>query len=221
MLGRNGLSAIAVAALLTVQPPRRIFSDNFERADTSDGSLGADWDLRGPYVASYPLPASLYGRITGGRFVADANQVVYALKNMGRRVRKLTANISWVSNGGASALGTAAFIISPDNKLIDTALHITVNRAAAALQKRIAGGSFVTIANIPFAPSLSLGGVVHPVSIEVVGSATAVLSVSGRSVRVTDSDIPRLLGPYVGFEVFQNNASMVDLVRFEDVAVWA
>lgn len=210
----------AVRQLLMGSGKRLALADNFERADTADGTIGADWDLRGVYAGSYPLPAATVGRITSGRFVADANQTVYATKQMDRPQRKLTANVSWVPNGGVTALSTVALIIAPDNKIIDTMLHITVNRGGANIQKRIAGGSFVTLASLTFSPSLTNGGVIHPITVEVFGNNSVTLNVSGRTARATDVDIPRVLGPFICFEIFNTSADMVDLVRFEDVATY-
>ena len=193
------------------------FSDDFERADTSDGTIGGGWDLRGPYVSGFPLPPSLYGRIQDGRFVADSDQVVYAVRNMGAVQTRMRATVSWASAGGSGFLGTAALIISKDDKLVSTMLHVVVTRNQAIIQKRVNGGAFVDMGTITFPTQLSLN---TPYEIAVdVSDNTARLTVAGESVSVgPDNDIRTIVGNYVIFEIYHPDPDMIDHVRFESVS---
>lgn len=208
-----------------------MFSDSFDRANTSDGDIGlapdgTAWALKGPYVSSYPLPVSNYGKIVSNRFTADANQIVYATRSLGGHVYRIGANVSWVSAGGLSALAGAAFIITPSPNFIDTMLHIPVARAGTNIQKRINGGAFVTMKQADGLTNATIGAptllkdVVHTIDI-LVSNNTCTLTIDGtRSVTAVDDDIPGLIGQNAVWEVYHPNADMVDLVRFEDSVAW-
>jgi hypothetical protein len=212
-----------------------LFSDDFERANTLDGTIGPDWTLKAPYVASYPLPASSYGRIESGKFVADASRIVYAQRTESVTVRRIKARISFVVNpafdGGQAVTGaaTAALIISQNANLVELmGLHVIAARAAnIVFQKRIAGGSFVTLGTI------TGHGMVRDVEYELEAwvtpggnwgvsiDRTDGVAFTKKSVTGTDAALDALLSGMWGHELFQNGVNHVDLVRIHSVKAFA
>lgn len=205
------------------------FWDDFERADTTDGVVtnapnGTAWDMRGVYAGSYPLPPASYGKIATGRLTCAANQTFYATRTLGRQVYQMNASVSWVAAGGSTALSTVAIIVSKDNKFIDTMLHIVINRGGSNIQKRINGGSFVTMKQADGStnasigsPTLSSGGAIHNITVTIAGN-TCKLQIDDRSVTAVDNDILTIVGKYVGWEIANLSADMVDLSRIEGVS---
>lgn len=202
------------------------FSDDFERADTADGSIGSGWVLKAPYVASYPLPASAYGKIVSGQFTADASRIVYAQRELPWVVRRIKATCSWVANpafdGGQGVTGaaTAAFIVSGNGNLVeDMGIHVIVPRAGSAMfQRRYGGGSFTTLGTITQAQhQLMANG--NPFNIEtwVLSNGDWGLTVNGFTVTGNDSTLNDHLTGLCAWEVYHNGANHVDLVRFESV----
>jgi hypothetical protein len=155
-----------------------------------------------------------YGYIENGAFTSDADQIVYAWCDLGAKARRIGGAIQWRSGGGANG-STAAFIISSNSDLISNMLHVTVNRSQAKLQKRVSGGAFVDLATISFSPALSLG-VAYDVECQIT-SGKAVLTVNGQSATATDADLESIIGNYVVFECYHPDASMLDLVQFNNV----
>ncbi|WP_305281638.1 hypothetical protein [Phenylobacterium sp.] len=183
---------------------RRLMFDDFQRADTSPGELGdaptgQAWDLRGAYVASFPLPAATDGRLVDNTFQAPGGQVVYAGMDLGETVRRLECDWSWVDDTVGTAFTTLALIISPSPNWIDTMLHITITNGVCNIQKRVSGGAFVTMntGKTTISPSLALANTVHTTQIFVIGDRVRVVIDGRYDVTVQDAAIPSIVGRYI------------------------
>lgn len=189
------------------------FYDVFDRADTSAGVLGTStsgtpWTLYGAYAGSYPLPAATDGQISSNTYVDLGGTVVYATAQLAQTVYHLEATWSWVDDGVGTDFTTLALIISSDSKIIDNMLHITITNTTALLQKRVAGGSFVTLGTIDFTGhSLALAGTRHVARVDVSGT-TARLTVDSQSVTASDPDIPSVIGRFIGVEHYSATTSV-------------
>lgn len=207
-------------------PGGKLFSDDFERADTTDGNIGNGWVLKAPYAGSYPLQASPYGRITSGRFVADAGEIVYAQRNATTTVRRIRAVASWVVNPAfnpgntVTGAATIALLVSGDANLVnDMGLHATVARAGnGVFQKRVAGGAFVTLGTITNA-QMQLKNDGTPFSIEAWASSDGNwgLTVNGFTITGSDPDVSAHLSSLWACEIYQNGVNHVDLVRIDSI----
>lgn len=183
---------------------RRLLFDDFHRDNTLAGVLGdaptgQTWDLRGVYAGSYPLPAATDGQIVDNTFQAPAGQVVYAGMDLGETVRRLECDWSWVDDTVGTAFTTLALIISPSPNWIDTMLHITITNGVCNIQKRVAGGSFVTMntGKTTISPSLALANTVHTAQIFVIGDRARVVIDDRYDVTVQDAEIPSIVGRYI------------------------
>lgn len=199
-----------------------VFYDDFHRANTSDGDIGipagkSAYSLLGPYVGFYPLPASLYGRIQSNRFVADANQIVYAQQQFNAPMHQIGGSIIWEDGGGSVTGSTAAFLISTNANTIENIFHCTVSRDEMLLQKRISNGAFVTLGSKLISPDLALNTEYQ--CIATLQGDNAWFQVGPYTVASgTDSDLSSLPGKWIIGEIYQPNASMIDLVRF--MSLW-
>jgi len=188
------------------------FYDVFDRANTSAGTLGTStsgsvWTLYGGYVGSYPLPAATDGQISSNAYVDAGGTVVYATTQLAQTVMHLEATWSWVDDGVGTDFTTLALIISSNANIIDNMLHITITNSTALLQKRVAGGSFVTLGTITISPTLELGGTRHVARVDVSGT-TARLTVDSQSVTASDPDIPSVIGRFIGVEHYSATTSV-------------
>lgn len=105
-------------------------------ADTLDGDIGAGWDLRGPYVASYPLPAATKGRISTGKVVADQGDVLYATRVLSSPIHHMETVVSWSDTGGGGAEASFAMFATADPDIINNMPHHTLDRNQMYIGKR-------------------------------------------------------------------------------------
>lgn len=188
-----------------------LLSDDFERADTSDGVLGTApsgqaWDLRGGADGGYPpLPVSAFGKITSGGFVVPGGQVVYAFAPLARKPRTVTIDWSWVDDTVGTQFTTLAIIVTNDpvNNWIETMLHITVTNGTCKIQKRLSGGAFTDLNTgaQTISPSLALANTPHRLQLDIGGSTARVrIDNTKYDQSVSDADIATITGRRVGFE---------------------
>lgn len=193
--------------------------DDFERADTSDGNLGTatsgqTWSLKGAADGNYPpLPVSSFGKITSGNFVVPGGQVVYAFTLLNKSPKLVTVDWSWVDDGVGTDFTTLAIIVTNDpvNSWIETMLHITVTNGVCKIQKRLSGGAFTDLnsGSQTISPSLALANTVHQLRLDINGS-TARVRIDGNKYdcTVTDSSIPSIVGPRLGFEHYSGTTDV-------------
>ena len=185
-----------------------LLRDDFERADTSAGDLGTPpigsaWVLKAPYVASYPLPASSYGQIASGAFVVPGGQTVYAFTTVVRTPKVFEVEWSWVDDSVGTQFTTLAVIVSSSANGIDTMLHITVTNGVCNIQKRLSGGSFITMntGSTSISPGLALSNTVHRLRLDISGDTARVRIDDTRyDVTVTDAAISDVVGPVLAVE---------------------
>ena len=196
------------------------FTDSFNRADTSAGDLGTSpngngYTMSGAYVANFPLPAATHGQITSKKYVSDANSVVYASQDFGITLGRIGAVVRWDNSSAHAAVETAALIITNSANLLDTMLHLTFSNTQALLQKRVSGGSFVTLATLNY--SSLLDGQPHWIGGTLNGT-TATIYVDGASTSATDADLSMMAGPY---GVWENYSALTDVYPLEFMNVTA
>ncbi|RYY67724.1 MAG: hypothetical protein EOO12_00260 [Chitinophagaceae bacterium] len=184
--------------------------DDFERADTADGTLGTAptgqaWALKGAADGGYPpLPVSSFGKITSGGFVVPGGQTTYAFALLARKPRTIFADWSWLDDTVGTDFTTLAILVTNDpvNNWIETMLHITVTNGVCRIQKRISGAwTDLNTGAQTISPSLALASTVHRLRLDIVGSTVRVrIDGTAYDQSVTDSDIATITGPRVGFE---------------------
>lgn len=198
------------------------FEDRFERDDTSQGSLGPDYILSGPYAGSFPLPPSEEGQLKSGLFLADAGSVVYATRVLPSTATEISAEVSWVDNPDytaslpATGVATAALLVSPDNAIVSTIpVHVVVSPSMAEFQKRTIEGGFKTLGAIPLSElQIRTDGQSHHVFASVDDTGRWQLRVDATSIEGIDPELPGLMGPYATWEIFQLGSNHQGLVRF-------
>lgn len=210
-MGLGQLGGLGRMGRPTLEGVGVLLSDDFERADTSDGTLGVAptgqaWDLRGGADGGYPpLPVSSFGKITSGGFVVPGGQVVYAFAALARTPRQVTIDWSWVDDTVGTQFTTLALIVTspPVNNYIETMLHITVTNGTCKIQKRISGGAFVDLNTgaQTISPSLALANTVHRLQLDINDDTARVRIDDTRyDQSVTDADVSAVVGPVIGFE---------------------
>ena len=184
--------------------------DDFERADTADGTLGVaptgqTWDLRGAVDGGYPpLPVSAYGKITSGGFVVPGGQVVYGFVALARTPRQVTIDWSWVDDTVGAQFTTLALILTspPVSNYIETMLHITVTNGVCKIQKRISGAwTDLNTGAQTISPSLALANTVHRLQLDYNDDTARIRIDDTRyDQSVTDADVSAVVGPVLGVE---------------------
>jgi hypothetical protein len=198
----------------TILSRRYALVDQFQRPDTSAGDIGGAptgqrWSLHSPYVGAYPLPASTAGLISGNKFVVPTGDTVYAEADLAQTVRRLEVEFSWVDLTTGTDFTTLAVIISSSPNLIDTMLHTTVTNGVCNLQKRVAGGAFVTLnSNTTISPSLALANARHKIVIEVLGNRATVTIDGSYVTTAEDVDISSVVGKYIVVEHFSSTTNV-------------
>lgn len=134
-------------------PPQTMasFIDTFDRPD---GGLGEGWDMRGPYVHSFPLPPAADGFIRDGHYTYAGNVAVYATRQFRAPVQRIGATGRWTqTRDGAET--TMAMAITANSELVTNMVHFTANRAGWNLTVR-RGKGFEPVASGAFTPILAL-----------------------------------------------------------------
>lgn len=198
-----------------------LFYDNFDRADTALGSIGAPlgagaYTLLGPQA----LAPATDGQILNGRFVSTPGNVIYATQYLPVPVNVIGARIVWTDGNGGSNAGTAAFLISPQNGtnlIANSAIHITMTRSQFVIGY-ILGSSIVNSKTVIYNTPI-------PLNTEI----TAQVRIMGNIVRWSINGITgemKLpiatfigLGTYATWEHYYASSSVSDLVAY--TAVWA
>jgi hypothetical protein len=127
----NLLAQVDPARLIGTLPVLTLL-DNFERADTAEGTLGSAqtggaWSL----LTAAGAP-STYGRITSGRFTSatvGSSANTYAAASLSAVPIIIEAGVSWASNAGAGAAGQA--IIDPGQVTLESVIGGTATVLAS------------------------------------------------------------------------------------------
>jgi hypothetical protein len=177
-------------------------SDDFHRADTSNGSIGgAGWTLLGPYV-SPTWPPATNGRIQSNKFVADPNNVVYAWQHSTATITHLKSNVTWTSNGGSGQSATAAIIISPNGQPTNS-IHIQCTRIGPIIGIFTPGG-LVNLANGHLSTIPADGTTVTNCEMSYDPLTNTVTVTEGSvTISATDSRFATYAGPYACWEIYQ------------------
>jgi hypothetical protein len=199
-----------ISELQALADLRPVFVDRFQRAPTAAGVLGAGWVLKGPYVASYPLPAATGGEVSAYGFTCANGAIVYAMRKLRAPAKWLRAEWSWVDDGVGTQFTTLAMIITnSDANLVDNMLHITIINGQLQVQKRVAGGAFVDmLPDVAISPTLLLAGVPHVATVYVDDSTVRVTIDDIVDVSVTDPDVPLVVGSTIAVEHYSASSDV-------------
>jgi len=200
--------------------------DDFNRADTTPGTLGGAYDLRGAYVTSFPLPPATSGQVQNGAFVDNSPYTVYATQSFGSTVYRLGATVSWQPSTGTASTTEFAMLISANNNFITDMVHFSLNRGGWLLQVRGLSGpgstseAFVTIASQNFASIWPDNGTPLTISLSITGQ-TVTVDANGKITTVSDPRVPSLVGPYAVWEQYYPYQGKQDVDAMRIDAVWA
>lgn len=200
--------------------------DDFNRANTADGSLGTAQDggvyslLQ--YPGSYPMVSSMEGRIEGGQVRADAGVTYYAVRAVpaGQKVRHMRGTIRWYgpqAGTGTLTNSTAALVGCDDSldELIATLpVHPAITRSGVSLTKRIDGGAFEPLGQIVISQALSEADhAAHDVSWNLHGDVLT-FTFNGITLCLQDAEIESRMGRYGFFEKQETSPNTTDEVRW-------
>lgn len=195
-------------------PPAAAFVDTFDRPD---GPLGNGWDLRGPYVDSFPMPHATDGFIRDGRYTYAGDAIVYASREFPGTVKRVGAIGRW-REARPGTETTIALVISANSNLVSDMVHLVVSRYVWTLTvRRSSDGAFEPVAEGNFPTALAVG---RDYSFEMTAADdTVTLTLPGQPPSVHNVPLAGLVGPYAFWEEFADPlpAGMV----FDYDAVWA
>jgi len=200
--------------------------DIMDRADTSDGSLGAASDggtytLLNGYVSSYPMPSATTGKIASNWVTvtpaAGSTGTIYAVRDLGGPVAFASARVRFgaaVSGGGTLTNTSFALLASNDQtRLVETMpIHLVLTRSGFNIQKRLTNGTFVDLGSI--GARLANDNSEHVVSFELHGDVMRV-SLNNQSVIVSDPDLVNA-ARYICWEINTSSNNTTDLAQFKD-----
>jgi hypothetical protein len=189
--------------------------DDFHRADTVAGQVGSSirippWRLSGAGFAS--------AKITSNQLV-DTAGVVYAFQRFWAAPYVMRATVCWVPGPGAStADSTIALISSLDFNLIFNMVHCIFNQHTMTLQKRIANGSFVTVAGpftypTPAASDGTLYGISVTYGTNAAGAFTGTVTMTGpdgSTLSATDPDFITYAGKWCTWELLNDGSAKAE-----------
>ena len=213
---RYALTAILVVLLVSCGGHGTSFPfvDTFNRDNTTLG-LGDGWDLRGPYVDTFPMPPATDGFIRGGRYTYSGDSVVYAVRQFDGTVRRVGAEGRWRQIGGGPET-TLAMAITANDQLVNDMVHFTATRASWDVTFRRGGGAFEPILSGRFSPVLELDRE-YQFEIEATDNSVTV-RVPGTEASKDVSTVG-LLGDRAFWEQYPNGAPVGTVLDID--AVWA
>lgn len=187
------------------------FSDSFKRADTSAGSIGAGWSVRGVYAGSYPLPAGTDGKITSQAIECPGGLTTYFMRTLTETPKFMQAKISWLDlANGATGYQTFAMICTASSNLIDDmGVHITLSHTTLKIQERITGGAFVDlISPVDISPRLSLADGENILTLEIdAASNSGRVFLNEREYSFSSQNLSSHIGPVIAVEWFQSGGA--------------
>ena len=192
-------------------------------SNTADGNIGAGWDIRGPYVAGYPLPAATKGRVNTGKVVADQGDVLYATRVLSQPIHHMEAVVSWTDTGGGGTEALMAMFASADVNIINNMPHHIVTRDVATIGQRIGGGSITTLATLNFSPNPAEDGTQVQVRHSTTTSGSVVQSIRNSErqtyidASLSDSGATGV-GSRAVWEIYQPSATAGNTLAFHKVA---
>lgn len=208
--------ATATSEGMTSEGTTRIeasFVDYFDRPDSEYG-LGDGWDLRGPYVDRFPLPAATDGFLRDGFFTYRGDDVVYAVRQFRSTVLRMGATGRWRAlRDGAETTMTMA--LTANDKIVSDMVHLTVTRQKWNLTVR-RGADFEPVANGVFLPELNTA---EPYLFELAAADDSVTVRVPGAVVTTPVDTTGLLGDRAFWEEFPMESPSGTVFDFD--TVWA
>lgn len=200
--------------------------DVFDRADTSDGTIGTasdggEYTLFNGYELSYPQPTATTGRVVDGWVTvtpaAGSTGSVYLVRDLGGPVAFASGRARFgpaVSGGGTLTNTSVALLASNDlTRLVETMpIHLVLTRSGLAIQKRLSNGTFVDLGSI--GARLANNNSEHIVSLELHGDVMRV-SLNNQSVIVSDPDLVNA-ARYICWEINTSSNNTTDLAQFKD-----
>lgn len=183
-----------------LEPSREIitteqFVDEFDRADTSPGTLGNGWAMTGD--------GYLTGHVSGNKYVGQEN--IYAYRDVGFTPTYLRLDVSWVAGGPASV----TLVSSPNDQLLDDMVHFRVGDVGWNFQVREESGAFVDLAG--GSHTVERDGRVYTVWMLVEGTTATIHLPSGATQEITDARIPALMGPWCTWQIIGDDDPPAEL----------
>lgn len=198
-------------------PPTASFVDTFDQPDTALG-LGKDWDMRGRYIRSYPLPPATDGFIKDGHYTYAGNSIVYAVRKFGGTVRRIGAFGRWdrIRPGSETSFSLG---LTPSDDLINNVVHLGANRETWKMTVRRNFGAFQTVAEGKFSPPLQLDRN-YQFEFEIDGDSSVTVRVPGAEV-TRSITMSGLFGNYAFWGEFVRPEELSAGIVFNFDTVWA
>lgn len=202
------------------------FYDDFSRADTAAGALGAP-RLGGAYTLTGTGIAS--GHVSSNAFVVDSNTTIYATQQLARPCNRIGGRFKFTAGNSGSAVAAIAFLISKAggaNLFDNVGMHVAISQAGVFIQDltRTPAGSgpfvFTTVKSVTFDTPLVLD---QEYTAEfIIDGSVIYYSVAGYSGKAVNKRIPFIgLGAYATFEIQYSDASGSVASKGNILAAWA
>jgi hypothetical protein len=175
--------------------------DDFDRADgpiTGDTSPSGDvWFVTGP--------GNVTAGLTAGKLTDTVN--FYAVLGGSEEIKRVAGTFSFFTGAGTDrTIKTLTLAADHGNATITDVLHLNFGPDAWDLTKRVASGSFVSIATGTM--TCRVDGTVYGIAMEIDTAAGTVTIIPpmGQRVTVTDADITTI-APLYGWVQYQGDAT--------------
>lgn len=199
-----------------------LFYDDFNRANTSAGSLGTStsgstYDLLGAGL----VIGTAETKIVNGRWVANrngtTNETTYATQTFIEVVRNIGGRWKWVTGNGGTDESVMIFIVGqlPSVDIVYNCVHIRVNRFNVSFDFFVNGVSSST-KTVAFDATLVLDRDITA-EFTFIGN-TCIYAIAGYTGTVVDDRFNTQLGKYATWEPFFNNPSGINALSI--AAVW-
>lgn len=221
----NGLVSLGniqqLGNLTALQTSNLTIADDFNRPDTTPGTLGKaktgqTWGIFDPINAYSP-----YGSISGGKFVSAEGQTVYAITSSNSVINKIGMAVSFVAGGGGVNNNTVALAIpirpQGSDPVGDMALHFYTSTTSWGVGYQITNGGIVGACTGTLAYPMAVDGSIYNIEVTVADN-TALMSIAGQNYSCKDSNFNRV-GKYAFFENFYSSGTSNTVSRIH--AVWA
>jgi len=185
------------------------FSDSFRRPDTALGTIAGGWVAKGPYVASYPLPAATSGKITSQGVEEPNGTTTYWMRALPAIPKTIQVRQSFLdlANGNTGFQTFCLICTNSAANLIDNmGLHLTLQHTTLKIQERIlaTGGAFVDLVPpVDLQPRLSLADGENIITVTLdAANNTGVVRVNQFMIPFSSTNLGANIGSTIGFEHF-------------------